>query len=580
MTAPDCELMLEISLIGSPSLADDGGVLDGPRGRKAWALLGRLARSDDPPSRRRLVDELFVEAADPMGALRWNLAELRRTLGLADSFKGDPVHLQLPATVTVDARSIDEQISKGKVPAGDFLEGIDVSASPEFETWLLIERQRVDAEVLAAAHHGALRALSIDQHDRAIDLGYAAVRRAPLDEGSHVLLVKALAASGDTARAEEQVAACRRTFMDDLGIEPGPSVAAAARPSVADPIPGVSARASARSLLDAGLAALAAGAADAGIECLRRAVADADGSGDEQLRASTRFELGTALVHAVRGYDDEGAVVLMSALETAKQAGDSVTASKALTELAYVDMVAGRRANASKSLDEGEALAAGDPLLLAAIAGFSGMNLNDWGRPTQAVEFFERSLHWSREAGSLRREGWSTGLGAVALLSVGRIDDAREWLERSLAVCEIERWTAFRPWPAAWLGKIRLLDGVPAVTVREDMETNLALSNQLGDPCWQGVSAETIGLTYREEGDLDSALEWMARARGLCNRVSDRYVWFSSQTLRAEAETAIEAGATDRAAALADQLIIDAARGQMDGLLEDGLRIRAGLLER
>lgn len=219
-----------------------------------------------------------------MAALRWNLAELRRTLSLADSFSGDPIALELPDSVEIDVLSIADLVASGRLPVGEFLEGIDLAASPDFETWLLIERQRIDAEILAATHHAALQALSIENHDRAIDLGRSAVRRAPLDEGSHILLVKALAASGDSASAEEQVGSCRRLFQRELGTEPGPSVAAAARPGVADPVPGVSARASAVSMLDAGLAALAAGAADAGVECLRRAVADADRSPEVQLR--------------------------------------------------------------------------------------------------------------------------------------------------------------------------------------------------------------------------------------------------------------------------------------------------------
>jgi hypothetical protein len=65
----------------------------------------------------------------------------------------------------------------------------------------------------------------------------------------------------------------------------------------------------------------------------------------------------------------------------------------------------------------------------------------------------------------------------------------------------------------------------------------------------------------------------------MCGRVSDRYVWFQSQILRTEAETAVEAGDKDLATALTDQLIVEAARGQMDGLLEDALRIRTDLLQ-
>ncbi len=571
--------MLHINLIGPPAVIDPDGRLTGPRGRKAWALLGRIARSEDRLSRRQLVDEMFTEADDPMAALRWNLAELRRTLGFTESFVGDPIDPNFPDSVRIDASSPAETVRDGRLPTGDFLEGIDVGATAEFETWLLVERQRVDAEILAALHQAALRALSIGRYDDAIAIGRCAVGRAPLEEGSHILLVKALANSGDRASAEEHVAACRRLFEAELGVEPSAGVMAAARPGVADPVPGVSARASATSLLDAGLAALAAGAGDAGVECLRRSVADAERSADRRLVATAMFELGSALVHAVRGYDHEGAVVLAAALEAAAGAGDDTIATKALTELAYVDSMAGRRTNAAGSLAEAERLADGDPLLLAAISGFAGMNLSDWGRLDESIAQYERSIEFSRRAGNARREIWATGVGAVPMVAAGRIEEARSWIDRSLELCESERWTAFKPWPVAWHGRIDLLDGAAAEPVRHDMEANLALATQLGDPCWEGVSAEAIGLTHRAEGRLDHAIEWMARGRALCGRVSDRYVWFQSQILRTEAETAVEAGDEDLATALTDQLIVEAARGQMDGLLEDALRIRTELLQ-
>jgi hypothetical protein len=45
---------------------------------------------------------LFAEADDPLGALRWCLAEIRRALGPAAVLDGDPVRISLPAGPTVD----------------------------------------------------------------------------------------------------------------------------------------------------------------------------------------------------------------------------------------------------------------------------------------------------------------------------------------------------------------------------------------------------------------------------------------------------------------------------------------------
>jgi hypothetical protein len=60
--------MLTIRLLGPPAIERDGLLLRSPRGRKGWALLSYL---------------LFGDADDPLGALRWTLAELRRSLAIS-----------------------------------------------------------------------------------------------------------------------------------------------------------------------------------------------------------------------------------------------------------------------------------------------------------------------------------------------------------------------------------------------------------------------------------------------------------------------------------------------------------------
>src|SRR5688500_2384574 len=90
--------------------------------------------------------------------------------------------------------------------------------------------------------------------------------------------------------------------------------------------PSFSGRAAAASQLDAGRAAIAAGAVQAGVDCLRRARADAASCGDPALQARALVALGGALVHAVRGRDEEGAAVLHEAIRLATEAGDRETA--------------------------------------------------------------------------------------------------------------------------------------------------------------------------------------------------------------------------------------------------------------
>lgn len=541
--------------------------------------MGRLARSSKPVSRQVLVDELFADADDPMGALRWTLAELRRKTGLANSFRGNPVALPLGTDVVADVAGLPQAVLGGDLPEGHFLEGIEVRGSPGFESWLLVERQRVDSEVLVALRQAALRALSGRDFPRAVELSRAMIERSPLEEGPHILLVKALASSGDTAAALQQAAASEAMLAAELGAKPTPAIRAAVRPAIAGPTPGVSARASAETLCEAGLAALSAGAADAGIECLRGASAAAELSGDKELQSRCLTELGAALVHSIRGYDDEGSIILAAAVDLAAAAGAEPIAAKALSELAYVDILAGRRTSAAGYLETARGLTTGDAALSAAIAGFEAMNLSDWGRLEPAAERFADAVELSREAGAARREAWNLGVGARSLFILGRTDEAAEWALQSCAIARTERWAAFRPWPEGWLAHVRLSAGERPAVVREQAEATFALARQLQDPCWEGLAAKTIGLTHLKEGNAGTALEWMQNAGTLCGRVTDSYAWMQVEILLAEARAALDYGDLARADAVARQAVAGAARGSMNDLLDRALGLLASLPE-
>lgn len=559
--------MLTIRLIGRPSLVRDGVTITAPRGHKAWALLGMMIRSDEPISRRRLANDLFSEANDPLAALRWTLAELRRRTSLTEGFRSDPVVLEIDDLTRVDVVQTAHGDLPAEIPEGDFLEGIDVRSSPGFESWLLIERQRVDGEVVASLRQASLRAISARNFDRAIDFAGAMVRRAPYDEASHVMLVKALADSGDADGALRQVEAAEATFLVELGVNPSMAIRNAARPQIAASVPGVSASVSAESLLEAGLAAVSAGAVDAGIEFLRRAASDAEQAHDDELLSRCLMELGTTLVHSIRGFDDEGAIILESAAVVAANGGAAATGAQARSELAYIDLLAGRRAAVRSNLEQAQALGGDDPSLLAAIAGFDAMNLADWGREEQAEQRFGEALDLARSSGVRRRVIWTLGCGARTLYRRGRLDEAHDWAREACDLSREDQWTAFRPWPETWLAHTRLAIGVDPATVRGEAEATYALAKQLQDPCWEGAAAKVIGLTYVAENDPETGLAWISNGGTLCSRVTDPYHWVEVDIQCAEARAANQLGDHDRAESAARQAIIGAARGQMDELL-------------
>src|SRR2546429_8660003 len=95
-------MSVAIRLLGKPRIERDGARAAGPRGRKTWALLTYLLLCERAPPRGRVASLLFPEADDPLGALRWSLADLRRMLGRTEVATGDPLELGLPADVSVD----------------------------------------------------------------------------------------------------------------------------------------------------------------------------------------------------------------------------------------------------------------------------------------------------------------------------------------------------------------------------------------------------------------------------------------------------------------------------------------------
>ena len=91
--------------------------------------------------------------------------------------------------------------------------------------------------------------------------------------------------------------------------------------------------------LDAGEAAVAAGALETGLGALREAVSGARGVDDRHLLARSLVALGSTLVHAARGTDEEGAAALYEAGSLAEVMGDGSLGATARRELAWIEFL-------------------------------------------------------------------------------------------------------------------------------------------------------------------------------------------------------------------------------------------------
>ncbi|MEV6488821.1 hypothetical protein AB0M20_09305, partial [Actinoplanes sp. NPDC051633] len=309
------------------------------------------------------------------------------------------------------------------------------------------------------------------------------------------------------------------------------------------------------------------GAADAGVETLRRAAEEATRARNPALEADVLSALGGALVHAVRGFDGEGAVVLHRALGAARTAGRPGVAADILRKLAFVDVQAGRHASADRALREATKQAAdlNDRSLTAGILAVQGMNEADRGRHITAAETLTESAAVAQHAGRARRQAWSLGILARSLLLSANTQQARTAADASIALARQERWNAFLPWPQVMRAHA-LIEAGDWDTAARETETAFALACELGDPCWEGMAGCTLGLIALHAGDHGTAHTWITDARRRCDRVPDRYVWVSAYIGLADLELAVR-DPTRVATSAAARLHTDAARADLPEFL-------------
>lgn len=574
----DNQLMgLAIHLLGTPRVVIDGQLRDAPRGQKVWALLAVLIRSHQPVSRQQLAGMLFAEAEDPLAALRWNLSELRRLLG-SSGLRGDLLDLKLEPMTYVDV----SVVTRGawaeaiQVPGLDreFLGALKFSSCPVFEVWLATERRHLQATAEAVLREAALARLAMGARHEAADLAGRLVRQNPLDENYQALLVRCLAAAGDGVGAARQVAACRELFMRELGVQPGATLEAALRTVTANPTARpVFGRAAVLAQIEAGEAAIGAGALDAGLQCLRRAVVEADSGIDTALRARALVALGGALVHAARGRDEEGATALHQALAVG-QGELTPYAAAACRELGYVEFLRGRYDRAHVLLHQAATLAGKDRAEQVRIAIVRGSVFSDTAYYAASIDLLSHAKEEAQALGDSKQLAYALSMLGRSLLLQGDLTDAVKVLDQSIGIAR-QLWTAFLPWPQSLRAEADMLLGnVDAASER--FEHAFALGCQLGDPCWEGIAGRGLGRVAMSRGEPLRAAEILLDAIARSTRLPDGYLWGKAYALETLCDLAVS-HKMPQAPAWIEELQTLAARAGMRELTVRALLHRSAL---
>lgn len=416
----------------------------------------------------------------------------------------------------------------------ELLEGMVVKGAAAYETWLLSKQRNVAAASEAILHEAALTAMSRGDLDKALGYAVRAAALSPLDENHQALLIRLYRRAGDDDAAARQLARCTETFARELGVGPGQAVASAMR-AVRDDVVGVADDTTIAATIEAGSAAIAAGATEAGIHSLRAAARLADSAASTQFRVRSRLVLAEALIHSLGGLDEEGLATLYEADGIAQAHDLPDVVAQARAELGYVDFLRGRYDRAEVWLTEALAYANGSPATTAKATTYLGAVESDRANYPQAQALLERAVGLSQTAGDPRRESYALSmLGRLGLLR-GDIDGADKHLDASIALAERDHWLAFLPWPQALKGELRLAQGDVggAETI---LRQSFARACQLGDPCWEGMSVRGLGLVADAASEPEQAFGLLSDARTRCRRLADPYVWLDAYILDAQCE--------------------------------------------
>ena len=433
-------MSLEIQLLGPPVIVSESRDVYRFRSRKTWALLAYLLLTERPPSRSQIASLLFDQAEDPLGAVRWSLSEIRKALDIDGVVEGDPVVLQLASHVTVDVRTVTSGVwpQAATLSLGsELLEGLYVQASPAFDTWLLSQRHHLAAQSEAIAHEAAVGMMSRGDLSAALDLAATASALNPFDENHQALVIKLYRLSGDLEGAQRQFDSYAKLCREELGTEPGPAARSALRERPAAPVDELD-RTALDAIVESGMAAIAAGATEAGVSSLRSAVALADRLADVEVRLSTRLGLAEALIHSYGGYDEEGISVLHQAAELAERHEEPRALAQARSELGYVDFLRGRYGRARHWLTMAVGSADEDSRIVSKAYGYLGAVENDQANYSRARELLAESVELARRVEDRRRESYVRSMIGRFNLLIGNLDAAEDELQRSIALAETE----------------------------------------------------------------------------------------------------------------------------------------------
>jgi DNA-binding SARP family transcriptional activator/predicted ATPase len=242
---------LALYLLGTFQLTLDGKWITRFRSDKLRALLAYLAVESGRPHRREVLAGLFWPDYPDQVALsnlRKSLHLLRQAIGYEvaagaplltitrQAVQLNPMALWLDvaefqALLTAceahmhrhlhDCRPCMERLTQAvRLYQGEFLAGFSLTGTLAFDEWVLIQREMLHQQALAALGNLAAAHEQCGEYDQARACAARQVALEPWREEAHRQLMRALTLSGQRNAALVQYETCRRVLAAELGVEP------------------------------------------------------------------------------------------------------------------------------------------------------------------------------------------------------------------------------------------------------------------------------------------------------------------------------------------------------------------------
>jgi tetratricopeptide (TPR) repeat protein len=280
---------------------------------------------------------------------------------------------------------------------------------------------------------------------------------------------------------------------------------------------------------------------EAGIDLLREALGGARALGQPDLLSETLTSLGSALIHAVRGADQDAVGLLHEAVCLYESVGDPASTATAMRELGYVEMLRGRYPRADVWFTRAAGVAGLHDAERAWIGTYSGAAQCDVADYPRARRTLDDAVARAHAAGPPPVQTLARSMRGRLHLATGDLDAAATDLDQAIQLGVEHGLRTLVPWPMTIRAEIDLATG--GVTAGMDrLEHAYATARQISDPCWEAMALRGLGLGHVHLGHLERGVALLEAAPTECRRLPDTYRWIEAHALDSLAAVSVRRG--------------------------------------